>query len=256
MKLLSGFSIFTFVFGCCLSLSPAFACDLKVRTYEFPPFAIKDQHGHWSGIDIDYTKVLLDESHCRYRFVELPWSRGMKQLQLGQIDMMLNVTQTPQRMSDYYFIGPQRDEVLLLVTKTGSVEKISQWSQMKTLKVNLMRQRGTFIGRRFEQLLTQNPILKQRLIYLSSNVVNIEMIRKGRAVGFFAEASFLKHEFEKNPDYAILEVHPIVINRTPVHYAFSKASMTDKQIKLITEAYHRLVKIGKLQIVEKQYDEY
>ncbi|MFT4929145.1 MAG: polar amino acid transport system substrate-binding protein [Phenylobacterium sp.] len=241
---------------CCWCLSSAFACELTVRTYPYPPFAMKDQHGQWRGIDIDYTKVLLDESNCRYTFVEIPWGRGIVLLREGKIDMMLNVTKTPRRAPFMHFVGPQRMETLLLVAKKDSLPMISHWSQLKTLEATFMRQRGTFIGERFEQLLTENPTLKNRLIYLANNVVNIDMIRKGRAVGFFSEQAILKHEYAKNPDYSILETHPLVINRAPVFYAFSKASMSAKQIQIIIEGYHRLEATNKLEAVEAQYDKY
>ncbi len=237
-------------------MSCAQACDLSVRTFAFPPFAMKDQHGHWSGIDIDYTKVLLDESNCNYTFVELPWGRGMELLKMGKIDMMLNVTKTQQRAPYMHFVGPQRMENLLLVSKKDAFPLITKWDQMKTLQVNLMRQRGTFIGHRFEQLLGENLELNKRLIYLTDNVVNIDMIRKGRALGFFAEKAYLKHEFDKNPDYSILQVHPIVINRNPVYYAFSKKSVSAKQLQIITKSYQRLAEQNKIQAVEGQYDEY
>jgi polar amino acid transport system substrate-binding protein len=237
----------------CLLTSFALACELSVRTYHYPPFAMKNPQGDWYGIDIDSAKVLLDKSNCHYTFVEMPWGRGMMLLKSGKIDMMLSVTKLPHRGPLLHFVGPQRMETMLLVSKQGAMGEISSWQQMKKLKVSLMRQRGTFIGRRFEQLLDENPILKKRIIYLVDNVVNIDMIRKGRATGFIGEKNYLKYEFENNPAYVDLQIHPIIINKTPVYYAFSKASVSEKQIQIITNSYRQLTAVNKTKVIETHY---
>lgn len=247
--------LFLLVLFCC-GTKPGWSCELNVRTYEFAPFALKDVHGHWSGIDIEYTKVLLDHVGCRYHFVEVPWGRGLEMLKSGEIDLMLNVTKTAERANYIHFVGPQRLEILRFVSLKESIAPIAQWDQLWSIKAPLMRQRGTYIGPKFEQMLTEHPEVAKRLIYLPNTVTRIDFLRKGRAVGFFAEQAYLQNEFDKNPDYSILKVHPIIINKAPVYYGFSKASMTKKQIANLHQGYQQLYKLKKIQEVEGHYDLY
>lgn len=235
---------------------PSYSCELSVRTYQFAPFALKDELGHWHGIDMDYTKVLLDSIGCRYEFVEVPWGRGLEMLKMGQIDLMLNVTKTQEREAFIHFVGPQRLEILKFVSLKDSIPEVSQWDQLASLRGSFMRQRGTFIGPRFEKMLLEHPVIQKRLIYLPTTVARLDFLRKGRAIGFFAEQTFLLNEFDKNPDYGILQMHPIVINQSPVYYGFSKASMTEEQMAKIRKGYSELYKFKKIQAIEGHYEMY
>lgn len=234
----------------------AYSCHFNVRTFVFPPFAYKDQHGHWSGIDVEYTKMLLDQARCRYTFIEAPWGRGLEMMRTGQVDMMLNVTRLKEREKYLHFVGPQRLEILRFVSKKDGIDDISQWDQLAQVEGTLMRQRGTFIGERFEQLLRDYQTVKSQLMFLPNTVARIDLIRKGRTVGFFAEQTYLLHAFATNSDYSILKLHPLVINQTPVYFAFSKESVTITQLAKLQKAYSELYKLKKIQAVEGHYDMY
>lgn len=228
-------------------------CELVVRTYTFPPLAHKDQDDQWQGMDIDTTKVLLDQAGCRYTFIDMPWARAMRMMKVGQVDMMLNVSKTPERERDFYFVGPQRHEEIRFVTKKGRFPKISHWHQLETLKATLLRQQGTFKGKRLEHVLNNSPILKERLIILPYDDVKIELIAKDRADGFFAEIMYLANQLATNPAFSIVEIHPLVIYKAPVYFAFSREGMSIENMKKINAAHEHLVKTGALKAIVKRY---
>jgi polar amino acid transport system substrate-binding protein len=247
---------------CCLyillCLSPLFVasangCELRVRTFSFPPLGIQEQGGTWKGMDMDFTKALLDKAGCRYSFVDMPWARAMRMLKVGDIDLMLNVSKTVEREKSIHFVGPQRDEVIRFVSRKGLFGQISHWQQFETLEATLMRQRGTFIGERLSQAFNTNPRLKSRVVTLADNDVRIELLEKGRADGFFAESSYLYHQMKHNPAFAIVEVHPLVIHRAAVYYAFSKASISKLVMNKINRAYEQIVQTKQLHDIAKRY---
>ena len=147
-------------------------------------------------------------------------------------------------------------ETLILVTKKEQLPEITSWQQMALLKVSLMQQRGILMGERFNQLMQDNMTLRKRMIYLNDRTVNFDMIKKGRSIGFFAEKAYVNYEFDKNPDYALLQAHPLEINRTPVFYAFSKASVDEQLMAKLKEGYLRLRESGRIQAVEGMYELY
>ena len=77
--------------------------------------------------------------------------------------------------------------------------------------------------------------------------------RKGRIDGFFAEKLYLQYRLRSNPDYAMVELHPLVISSAPVYFAFSKLSVNEALLHRLTKAYQQLAKTSKLKQIEAQY---
>ncbi|MFT4929406.1 MAG: polar amino acid transport system substrate-binding protein [Phenylobacterium sp.] len=197
------------------------SCELTVRTYIFPPLAMKDKDNQWQGMDIETTKALLDMAGCRFSFIDMPWARGLRMVKQGQIDAILNVTKTKERAEYLYFVGPQRYEEVRFVSKKGLFAKVKTWQQLEGLEATLMRQQGTFKGERLAQL--------------------------------FAGMMYLSNQIRTNPAFAVVEIHPLVINKDPVYFAFSKASMSSEDMKKIYAAYDQLAKAKTLEVITKRY---
>jgi polar amino acid transport system substrate-binding protein len=229
------------------------SCELKMRTAVFPPLGMKGDNGQWIGTDIDYTKALLDKVGCKFSILDTPWARGIKMLESGKVDMMLNVTKTPHREQFFYFVGPHRIETIRLITKKRKLPMINTWQQFELLDTVLIRQRGSIFGDRFDLALTRNPKLKSKLIDLANNEVRLDLVHKGRAAGFFADSAYLNYRLKHNLEYAILEVHPLIFHSNPVYFAFSKASMDKAQMTKIYAAFDELAGTDTLQKIERQY---
>lgn len=235
------------------SLPLAKGCDLKLRTFVFPPLAMKDSNNNWIGTDLDYTKALLDKVGCRFNIVITPWGRGIEMLKQGRVDLMLNVSWNAERAKRFHYVGPHRTEIIRLVSKKGSLPLIHSWRQLETIDATLMRQRGSDFGEQFNNMLVKNPNLKSKLIELANNEVRLNMIRKGRATGFFADSAYIEYQIKTNPEYAILEMHPLIIRSNPVYFAFSKKSLDEDLMKKINKAFAELAKTDTLKTIDNKY---
>jgi len=244
------------VFNGYFFLSFAQACQLSVHIMEFQPLAIKNAEAQWSGLNVDYIKVLLEEANCQFSFIESPFARGLKLLEQGEVDMTVNISKTEPRKDIFHFIGPQRIESIRLVSRKGSLPLVSSWQEMNELEGTLIRQRGAYLGKEIEDVFNSNHNLDERLMLFTHNKKRIEMIKKGRADGFFIESTHLLHQLETNPDYQTIEVHPIIINREPVYYAFSKKTVTTEQLKLLKQAYEQLQETEKFKEIEQRYNQF
>lgn len=224
-----------------------------MRTSVFPPLGMKDSNNQWIGTDVDYTKALLDKVGCKFSILNTPWGRGIKMLELGKVDIMLNVTKNAHREQFFYFVGPHRIETIRLITKKRELPMISTWQQFELLNTVLIRQRGSIFGERFDLALKRNPRLKSKLVDLADNEVRVDLVHKGRAAGFFADSAYLDYQLKNNPEYAILEMHPLVFHSNPVYFAFSKKSMDKTQMKKIYAAFDELASEDTLQKIERRY---
>jgi len=247
---------FAMFFSAGLFMSFAHACQLTVQIMQFPPLAFKSNQNQWSGLNVDYIKALLDKVNCHFEFAESPFARGLKLLEHGAVDMTVNISKTGTRANHYYFIGPQRVETIRLVSRKGSLPLVSSWQEMAELEGTLIRQRGAYIGKKVEQIFNSNDLLDERVMLFTDNEKRIEMIKKNRADGFFIESTYLYYQLKNNPDYKILEVHPIIINEEPVYYAFSKKTTSLEQLKKLKKAFEQLQQTEEFTHIENKYNQF
>lgn len=202
----------------------SFACDLKVRFENYND--VNANSLVWYGIDVDYAKALLNAANCRYEFVSTPWGRSLSMLESGEIDLVLGVTKTKEREQFAYFIGPQRIETIVLVTTKKTPVEISSIRDLTHLEKPVAVHRGAYYGEEFSQMMRKLGKADRRFITVEDNQTKINLLKKGKIIGFLEEKGSMQYQIMHNPDFHDLQVTSFVIHSTPVYYAFSKKSIS------------------------------
>ncbi len=226
-----------------------------MRSYDFAPFAAKTQQGTWVGINHEYANALMQVVGCSYTIIEAPWARGIDMLKNGEVDFMAQVSLTEARKKDFYYVGPQRMETIVLVTRRNRYETISTWRQLQRLDAVLLRQKGSYYGSKFEQVLAHNPKLRHQMVDLPNSEVRLTLLEKGRIDGFLIDKIYLNYLMKTHQSAELLQMNPLVIHQNPVYFAFSKASVDDKLIAKIRQAYAQLGPNGKLEAITRRYEQ-
>jgi len=223
-----------------------------MRVHSFPPMAVKKDNV-WSGFDIQYGSALVENAGCTLKIIEAPWARGLEMLKVGKIDLMLNMSKNKLREKYYHFIGPLRIEKIRIVSKKNAFPLISNWDQLKTLDAALMRQRGSYFGRRFESILNKNNRLKIKLRELANNDIGLKSLNTGRVDALVVDELYLDYLPKETRD--LLDIHPLIINSNPIYYAFSKANFDKIQMEKMQKAYNKLSKSADFIRFSKMYIE-
>lgn len=223
------------------------ACKLVVHVINYPPLAIKDKNDNWSGLNFKYLDPLFKEANCKYKLFETPFARGVSLAKNGTIDLLLNISKTDEREKHLHFIGPQRIETIRLATKKGTIPQLRKWSDLEKLNSVLIWQTGAFFGDRIVEVMEKNKSLSNKLLYIADNTVMIDLIKRGRADGFFVEENFFNYKSKTSNDYKNLEGHPLIIHSENVYFAFSKKSVSPEILERFQQAYNRLVEKNVLQ---------
>lgn len=218
-------------------LSYATACELKFRVQPYPPFSVQHADGTWGGLDMDYAKLLANQAGCEIVPVKAPWGRGLEMLRVGSLDLMVNVTKNPAREKLYYFVGPQRIERIRLMGIKGAIEPIDSWEKLANTQARFMRQIGAYYGDHFEQLIADKNRFKGELIELSDNRIRLKLLQKNRVAGVFTEELYADYSAANIAQPDLLYKHPLIIQNTPVYFAFSKQSTSEQQIAKIRAAF-------------------
>jgi polar amino acid transport system substrate-binding protein len=192
----------------------------------------------WTGLDIKYGSALVENAGCTLTTIEAPWARGLEMLKIGEVDLMLNMSKNKLREKYYHFIGPLRIERIRIVSIKKSLPLITSWEQLKNLDAIFMLQRGSYFGKEFADILDSNIILKTKLRELADNDIGIKLLNTGRVDAWVVDEIYIENLPQKIQ--SLLDVHPLIINRDPIYYAFSKANFDEVRIKKLQEAYIKL----------------
>jgi polar amino acid transport system substrate-binding protein len=228
-----------------------FACDIKVRFENY-----KEANANtliWYGLDVDYAKALLSAANCSYSFISTPWGRALNMLEDGEIDLVMGVTKTKQREKFAYFIGPQRAETIVLVTKKGAPININSLQDLIRLDKPIAVHRGAYYGEEFTTMMRKLGNADRRFITVEDNQTKINLLKKGKIIGFLEEKGSMQYQIMNNPDFHDLEVTSFVIHSTPVYYAFSKKSISNELYQHLQASFQSVQHQQQWQAINVKY---
>jgi len=199
---------------------------IRMRVTEFPPQYFQ-QNGRWVGLDIDLVEAIAKDAGMTVEFVELPWSRAMEQLKTGEIDVLANVTRTPDRETLMHFLGPVRSSKrVLVVRKENLAAKISTLDEL----ANTARQSHHPIGIQqnvkysdeFDARLASDPTFAQVFDALPKAALLPKKVGSGNNFGFIEDSYFVNYSIKTNPEFQDLAIHSFTLSNTPSYFGVSK----------------------------------
>ncbi len=238
-------------------LSISLFCEkIKVRVTNYPPQYFRDANGKWTGIDIELAEAIILKAGYTPEFVELPWSRALKDIEEGNIDMMMNLSKTDERSNFLNWIGPERhSKMIIVVNKVNTNMKINKIDDLvilaKKMNINFGIQSDAFYSEDFNEIL-KDPIFKPYFETVPKSETNYRKLKSKRLLGFFEEALTATDQIKNNPDYNEFCIHSFQISSDPVYFGISKKLSTLNYEKL-KKAFDQLEKSGELKKIRDKY---
>lgn len=219
----------------------------------YHPFFIQSQNGKWGGLSIELAEALLQESGHTPVYEPRPFIRGLKSVQQGKIDMMLNMTITEERRQFMHFIGPQLDESVFLVVLKDSNFLITSLDDLKKLPQPIGVERGKVYAKDFEKKRAEDEAFKNHLDEVTEIDKNESKLAAGRISGFLGFGYNVFYQIKTNPLYKDFTVHPFTISQDWVYFGFSKKSVSKERLREFQEAYDRANKKRVFEKIRKRY---
>ncbi|WP_440054872.1 substrate-binding periplasmic protein [Pseudoalteromonas sp. T1lg65] len=248
MKKLSRLLLIAVLISC-----SSLGCEITVRFESYAMQTVPDEVPTSHGLDVDFAKALLREANCQHRFVSVPWGRGIQLLKKGKIDLMLSVSKTPEREVYIHFIGPQRNENIVFAMNRQFQYNIDSLEALFHLPYPIVIHKGAFYGKAFAERLEQRKEHDTQFIAMPDNQTKLSLLNTGRLAGFLEEKYNIMYQQEHNPEFSNIVISPYIIHQNPVYFAFSKESVSERQLKLFEQAFERLKSSGKLKEILKKY---
>lgn len=225
-------------------LFPLFAysteCKIRARVTELPPDYYQVERGKWQGTQVAFARALFKEANCRVRYYEIPWKRALIELERGYIDVIMNLSKFPEREAYAYFIGPTAMENTGIATSKTMATDIRTLNDIYTLPGKLAMVKGTYFGSEFEDKLTSDKLLSDKIEIITKHIAFPRLVELDRIGGFLTEKNMLAWRIENDAEYSHLKLHPITLSQSPVYFGFSKASVKKSTIENIQRAYEVL----------------
>lgn len=224
-----------------LLASPAAAQDkvLRVAFNELPPWKIINEQGEIGGIDIELLHLLAKEVGCRLKFVGLPFKRGLKMLEIGEIDIMVGVLKRPDREEYLHFIEPaykESSDKAFFVLK-GREGLIKNYEDLYRVRV------GTELGvKYFSQFDADKRIEKYAV---KSTELGLRMLEADRIDTFILTESTGDYNIAKQDKKHIIRKANFAHRKyQPVYMVLSKQSPLAHMLDDFNQAMEKLVKTG------------
>jgi len=147
---------------------------LHVSHNALPPWKTVDKNGTPGGIDVELLKLLADRMSLSAELTNLPFKRGLKMLETGDIDLMTGILRRPEREDYVFFISPPyktSTNKAFFVLK-GNETLITKHEDLYNLRI------GTKLGSQYypqfdnDRAIPKNPV--------SNDQLSIKMLMAGR----------------------------------------------------------------------------
>lgn len=231
---------------------------ILIRVTDFPPLYFKDATGDdWIGVEADMVKAILDKMDLKYKFVTRPWGRALAQMKTGDIDIMLNLTKTPQRTEFIDFIGITRLEKISFVVKKDYEDmEIKTLDDLTKFKKKIGIQIKSYYPNITDRIDSDSEFKKHFHFTANTNSKQfMQMANAGNILGFFEDEAYIRYAIKTFPDYKNFVVHSFQVGEgTPVQIGASK--MTDEAVReKMKKGYKLLESDGTLKkILDKWYN--
>ena len=224
-----------------------------MRVIDFRPQYFQDEDGTWTGLAVELARVLANEAGVALEFQPLPWKRALAYMKNGRIDLMTNLSLTEGRRAYISFIGPMRDETMVLVVPEETDYNIRGLDDLKLLPRKIGIEDNAFYGSAFNAKYNSDPHFAARFDPVVRAELNIAKLIRGRLSGFIEDRYSASGKIKNDIRYARLKIHPFFINQDWVYFGFSKQSVPKERLGLFQDAFARARAKGLFKKVLEQY---
>ncbi len=125
---------------CALSRLGAEGNRVVVVTDRWPPYRIEAADGSFSGIDIDFLRLLETKLGVSFEIRAAPWARCLEMMKNGSADLMTGLAWTAEREVFVHYVRPAYDVVrpaFYVHRAAGTV--IEKYEDLKNLSIGYTR---------------------------------------------------------------------------------------------------------------------
>ena len=221
---------------------------LRVSFNPLPPWKIIDDTGRPDGIDIAFLRLLAKRMKLEIKFVHLPFKRGLKTLEHGDIDLMVGMLRRPSRETYAHFLTPpykNQTNKAFYVLK-GKEDTITRYEDLRPLAV------GTQLGGQYFPRFDMDANIKKSEV--KDTEFNVRMLLAGRIDTFITtEAAGDYRLAQLGLTDCITKARYLYSEQPDVYMALSKKSPLSARLTEFNKVMQDLVEHGEFERLKIEF---
>lgn len=221
---------------------------LRVAFNSFPPAKVKHADGTYGGIDITLLQLLAKRLDLDIQFEDMPFKRGLKMVEHGDIDLAVGVLRRPEREEYAHFLTPPYSDTTAKVfyVLKGKEQTITRYEDLHTLII------GTQIGTKYFPCFDNDRAIAKHEV--SDIHLNVRMLRARRI------DAFIMSEFSGDKQLAELDLEGVIvkapykhIDPQSVYMILSKRSQHAPRLDEFNKELRTLIESGTYKRIEREF---
>lgn len=218
------------------------------------PYSYLGHDGRPTGLDIEMINSVMHEAGCEVEYLDnIPSKRQFSYLLDGQLDLQFAASATEERKQQVLYSEPYRREVISMFVRAGELENYPV-KKLDDLLKNQWRIIGPYNGWFGKDYETLRPKLREahRLTEYLNTPQGLLMLAKERGDVLIGDYFSFIYTAKQSPQTEIALL-PIYVNDNPVHFIFSKKTVSADDVATINAAIKRLAQQGELRKLLEKY---
>lgn len=236
--------------ACCIllaQLAGAAECSAPIRlaTGQQAPYGYYDQYKQFVGLDAEMVRAIVKEAGCiLVEMPRMPASRNLLLFEQGKVDLLFASSITPERQKIARFSVSYRDETIGLFALAARFEHyagVGSFAEVLARPLALLAPRAGWYGADYAR---HAPALKRggRLSLYGDVDQGVRMLAAGRAPFMLADAGMIENAAARLG--VKVRALPFWVVQAPVHLMFSRATVSEADVRRIDAAILRLQQRG------------
>ncbi|HQK35026.1 MAG TPA: transporter substrate-binding domain-containing protein [Spirochaetia bacterium] len=230
---------------------------LRMYVNNFPPLYYKDENGSWTGLEVEVVTAIVKKAGLEIVYKQVPWSRALYEMQRGNLDIMSNLSITPERSEYLYWIGPIRISIMALAVQKKDaglpITKLEDFISIAKARNSAFGiQQDVIYSHEFNEKL-KNEEFHKVFEYVNDANLNPAKTVSGRIIGFIEELYYLRYLIASNPEYNNLVIHKFRLELENIYIGLSKQSVSNEIYQKLKQAYEDLKKDGTVDAILRKY---
>lgn len=229
-------------------------CRLAVGLDQWAPYQYRDAKGRAQGLDVDLLRLYGKLTHCRLRFVSRPWSRQLRDLKTGRLDLVPGASMTPGRQQYARFSNAYRRETMRLFMSAQSAANFdfTDFRQMIPVNFRLGVTLGYYYGSDFQAAMT-DPAFRALVTEVPDMSQNFRMLAAGHINGAIADTVVGAYWIRKLGLDGQVVMVPMRVNSDNIHLMFSRQTVEPALVERFNQAIEKARDDGSLRRIMQRY---
>lgn len=229
-------------------------CVLTMGWDPWEPYHFTGVEGQVRGLDIDLVAAIAAGAGCRLEFLQGNWASLLRLVQVGELDLLVGATRTPEREEFAWFSDPYREERFMLFVRTGEKNQFAG-RELAGLLAEGFRI-GVTQGYIYDPEITRlqgDPELSGQFVEAAVGELNFTNMMDFRIDGFI-EDPYVATAIERRRGWGDrMEPLDLEFSSGPVHILFSKATVEDSLVESFNRSLEKLRESGQYDAILARY---